>query len=107
MKTLVNIVTDLLPGTGAGTLGTLGSGGTLGMLFSALLPGIGLGLLKGMLLAEILSKPKGKGKGYGHGGHHEPEYGYGYSQRQGHTKLYPQSDYTTDFKYQNYDRSLF
>ena len=84
------------------------------MMLSTLLPGIGLGLLKGMLLAEIISKPsKGKGYGdhggYGHGGygHHEPEYGY--SQRQGHAKVYPQSDYLTDFQHQNYayDGSLF
>ena len=57
------------------------------MLLSTLLPGVGLGLLKGMFLAELLKKPS-KGKGYGHGGygHHKrqllvspPQYHYDYS----------------------------
>ena len=51
----------------AGLLG-LGSGTALSNLFSTLLPGLGLGLLKGLFLAELL-KPRKKGKSHGYGGY--------------------------------------
>ena len=54
-------------------------GAALNGLVSTLLPGLGLGLLKGMFLAEIL-KPSKKSKGYGHGGY--GDYG-GHQQRHG------------------------
>ena len=47
------------------------------MLLATILPGLGLGLLKGMFLAELLKKPN-KGKGYGH----HDSYGYDHHKRQ-------------------------
>merc|ERR1712025_116442 len=41
---------------------------------AALLPGLGLGVLKGFLLAQMIEKPEKKAKSY----HHQPSYGYGY-----------------------------
>ena len=62
-------------GAGFGTAGTAGSGLLSGgstlsaLLSSTLLPGLGLGLLKGLFLAELL-RPQKKGKSYGYEGSH-------------------------------------
>jgi hypothetical protein len=87
-----------LPAVVAGTGGTAAVAPAM-MMMSSLLPGIGLGLIKGLfigktcsmlnyrmliidILAELLKEqaPK-KAKGYGHHpppsyGHHQPQYGY-------------------------------
>ena len=75
-------------GAGAAGAGLLGSGTALSTLFSTLLPGLGLGLLKGLFLAELL-KPQKKGKGYGYEGPHH------YKQRMG-------LDYTQYPRYPDY-----
>ena len=67
---------DIISATGA--MG-LGGSGALGMLVSALLPGLGLGLLKGMFIAELLKTSSKKNKGYGH---HQEGYGHDHKQRQ-------------------------
>ena len=55
--------------TGAAGAGTgLLSGTALSGLLSTLLPGLGLGMLKGLFLAELL-RPKKKGKSYGYSEH--------------------------------------
>merc|ERR1712018_716461 len=57
------------------------------MTMSFLLPGIGLGLLKGMLLAELFrDRPS---RGYGHRDNYQPSYGY---QR-------PQDHYGRDYQF--------
>ena len=68
-------------GAGLGTAGTAGTGlltggMALSTLFSTLLPGLGLGMLKGLFLAELL-RPQKKGKSYGYNGPHH------YKQRMG------------------------
>ena len=68
----------------AGTMGLLGSNGPLAMLVSTLLPGLGLGLLKGMFIAEILQKSNKKNKGYGH--HHNEGYDHKQQKRR---EFYP------------------
>ena len=68
----------------AGTMGLLGSNGPLAMLVSTLLPGLGLGLLKGMFIAEILQKSNKKIKGYGH--HHDEGYDH---KKQKRREFYP------------------
>ena len=47
------------------------TGAGLGVLASALLPGLGLGLLKGMLLANIFDKVEVKPKTHEDGDYHE------------------------------------
>merc|ERR1711881_648115 len=57
------------------------------MTMSFLLPGIGLGLLKGMLLAELFrARPS---KGYRDNYQHQPSYGY----------QQPQDHYGRDYHY--------
>ena len=65
-------------------MGLLGSSGPLTMLLSTVLPGLGLGLLKGMFIAEILQKSKKKSKGYGH--HHDDGYDHKQQKRR---EFYP------------------
>ena len=61
--------------TGAAGAGTgLLSGTALSGLLSTLLPGLGLGMLKGLFLAELL-RPKKKGKSYGYSEHHRQRLG--------------------------------
>ena len=75
----------LFTATGAaGTMGLLGSNGPLAMLLSTVLPGLGLGLLKGMFIAEILQKSNKKSKGYGH--HHDDSYDHKQQKRR---EFYP------------------
>ena len=79
-------------GTGLGTAGTglLTSGTALSGILSALLPGLGLGMLKGLFLAELL-RPKKKGKSYGYSEqyHHKQRLGQEYPQHPQHPE-YPQ-----------------
>ena len=61
LPTLQNWLTSVPGTTGAG----------LGVLASALLPGLGLGLLKGMLLASIFDKVEVKPKAHKDGDYRE------------------------------------
>ena len=75
----------------AGTMGLLGSSGPLAMLLSTVLPGLGLGLLKGMFIAEILQKSNKKSKGYDH--HHDDGYDHKQQKRR---EFYPSQRYRDD-----------
>ena len=72
-------------------MGLLGSSGPLTMLLSTVLPGLGLGLLKGMFIAEILQKSNKKSKGYGH--HHDDGYDHKQQKRR---EFYPSQQYRDD-----------
>ena len=72
-------------------MGLLGSNGALAMLLSTVLPGLGLGLLKGMFIAEILQKSNKKSKGYDH--HHDDGYDHKQQKRR---EFYPSQQYRDD-----------
>ena len=61
------------------------------MLLSTVLPGLGLGLLKGMFIAEILQKSNKKSKGYDH--HHDDGYDHKQQKRR---EFYPSQRYRDD-----------
>ena len=61
---------------GTGTVGMTAATMPATMMMSALLPGLGLGLLKGLFLAELLTANKKARKGYGGYGHHYQQYPY-------------------------------
>ena len=80
-------------------MGLLGSNGPLAMLVSTLLPGLGLGLLKGMFIAEILQKSNKKNKGYGH--HHDEGHDHKQQKRREYYPNPPQFQQYRDDHYSN------
>merc|ERR1712106_1252764 len=70
---------DATMGADAG-MAMMAAGSAPALMTSFLLPGIGLGLLKGLFLAELLKqKPRKRQKAYGHhppSNYVQPQYGY-------------------------------